>query len=112
MPFDKFEDAAAIDNERRKAIAKSIRTITVEELKKLGEEMFDAPDRPWRETFVQFIAEHPGATFYHASAGRGVIFVYSHDGDKGLWYLSGSGLGPLSEGGRKLMKDAIAAGPH
>jgi hypothetical protein len=112
MPFEKFEDAEAIDQDRRKAIAKSIRTISVEELKKLGEEMFDDPDRPWRQTFLQFIAEHPDATFYHASAGEGVIFVYSRDGDKGLWYLPGSGLGPLSEGGRRLMKEAIAAGPH
>ena len=109
MPFEKFEDVDAIDQERREAIAKSIRIISVEELKKLGEEMFDAPDRPWRETFLQFIAEHPGATFHHASAGKGVIFVYSRDADKGLWYLPGSGLGPLSEDGRKLMKEAIAA---
>jgi len=110
MPFDKFEDAEAIDKERRKAIAKSIRIISVEELKKLGEEMFDSPDRPWRQTFLEFIEQHPGASFHHASAGQGVIFLYSRDGDKGLWYLAGSGLGPLSEGGRKLMKDAIAAG--
>ena len=112
MPFEKFEDAEAIDNERRKAIAKSIRIISVEELKKLGEEMFDDPDRPWRDVFLRFIAEHPGATFYHASAGEGVIFVYSRDGDKGLWYLRGSGLGPLSEEGRQLMKKAIGAGPR
>jgi hypothetical protein len=109
MPFEKFEDAEAIDNERRKVIAKSIRIISVEELKKLGEEIFDSPDRPWRQTFVEFIAQHPGATFYHASAGAGVVFLYSRDGDKGLWYLPGSGLGPLSEGGRQLIKDAIAA---
>jgi hypothetical protein len=110
MPFEKFEDVQTIDAERRKAIAKSIRIISVEELKKLGEEIFDSPDRPWRQTFLQFIAEHPGATFCHASAGEGVIFVYSRDGDKGLWYLPGSGLGPLSDGGRQLMKEAIAAG--
>jgi len=112
MPFEKFENVEGIDNERRKAIAKSIRIISVEELKKLGEEMFDDPDRPWRQTALQFIAEHPGATFYHASAGEGVIFIYSRDGDRGLWYLAGSGLGPLSQTGRQLMKDAIAAGPH
>ena len=110
MPFEKFEDLDATDNERRKAIAKSIRIISVEELKKLGEEMFDEPDRPWRLTFLQFIADHPVATFYHASAGEGVIFVYSLDGDKGLWYLPGSGVGPLSEAGLQMMKEAIAAG--
>ena len=109
MPFEKFENAAAIDDERRKAIAKSIRVISVEELKKLGEEIFDSPDRPWRQAFLQFVADHPGATFHHASAGEGVIFIYSRDADKGLWYLPGSGLGPLSEGGRQLMKEAIAA---
>jgi hypothetical protein len=31
------------------------------------------------------------------------VFVYSRDGDKGLWYLPGSGLGPLSQTGRQLM---------
>jgi hypothetical protein len=110
MPFEKFEDLDATDNERRKAIAKSIRIISVEELKKLGEEMFDEPDRPWRQTFLQFIADHPGATLHHASAGEGVIFVYSLDGDKGLWYLRGSGIGPLSEAGRRLMREAIGPG--
>jgi hypothetical protein len=112
MPFEKFHDVEAINQERRKAIAKSIRSISVEELKKLGEEIFDDPGRPWREEFVQFIAQNPGATFHHADAGEGVIFLYCRDVDKGLWYLPGSGLGPLSEGGRQLMKEAIAAGPH
>jgi hypothetical protein len=96
MPFDKFVDIETINKERRKAITKSIRIISVEELKKLGEEIFDSPDRPWRQTFLSLIAEHPGATFYHASAGEGVIFLYSRDQDKGLWYLPGSGMGPLS----------------
>ena len=111
MPFEKFEDAGAIDDERRKAIAKSIRIISVEELKKLGEEIFDSPDRPWRQTFLSVVTENPGATFYHASAGEGVIFLYSRDNDKGLWYLPGSGIGPLSEGGRQLMREAIEGEP-
>ena len=93
MPFEKFEDVEAIDNERREAIAKSIRIISVDELKKLGEEIFDSPDPPWRETFLSVVTENPGGTFYHASAGEGVIVLYSRDNDKGLWYLPGSGLG-------------------
>ena len=109
MPFEKF-DLENRDKERRKAIAKSIRVISVEELKKLGEEVFDSPDRPWRETFLRLIEENPGASFYHASAGEGVIFLYIRDQDKGLWYLPGSGIGPLSVAGRQLMKEAIASG--
>ena len=110
MLFEKFEDVEAIDNERREAIAKSIRIISVEELKKLGEEIFDSPDRPWRETFLSVVTENPGGTFYHASAGEGVIVLYSPDDDKGLWYLPGSGIGPLSESGRQLMRKAIETG--
>jgi hypothetical protein len=112
MPFEKFHDVEAINAERRKVIAKSIRPISLEELKKLGEEIFDDPGRPWRQTFLQLIEENPGGTFHYADAGEGVIFLYCRDVDKGLWYLPGSGIGPLSEGGRRLMKEAIAAGPH
>ena len=110
MPFENFEDAEAIDNERRKAITKSIRIISAEELRKLGEEIFDSPDRPWRQTFLSVVTENPSGTFYHASAGEGVIVLYSRDDDKGLWYLPGSGIGPLSESGRQLMKKAIEGG--
>jgi hypothetical protein len=110
MPFENFVDVETINKERRKAITKSIRIISIEELKKLGEEIFDEPDRPWRDTFLQLIGENPGATFYHASAGEGVIFLYIRDKDKGLWYLPGSGLGPLSVAGRQIMKEAIDAG--
>src|SRR5881392_186143 len=82
MPFEEFEDAETIDKDRRKAITKSIRIISVEELKKLGQEIFDSPDRPWRETFRRLIEENPGGTFHHADAGEGVIFLYSRDADK------------------------------
>ena len=98
MPFEKFVDTETIDKERRKAVTKSIRIISVEELKKLGEEIFDSPDRPWRDTFLQLIAENPGATFYHASAGEGVIFLYARDEDKGLWYLPGKRPGAIVSG--------------
>jgi hypothetical protein len=111
MPFDKFVDIETINKERRKAITKSIRIISVEELKKLGEEIFDSPDRPWRQTFLSLIAEHPGATFTTRPQGKASFFFTPSDQDKGLWYLPGSGLGRLSEGGRQMMKEAIAGAP-
>jgi DNA topoisomerase IB len=43
MPFDKF-DFETLSKERRKAIAKSVRSISVEELKKMGEELFKYAD--------------------------------------------------------------------
>jgi hypothetical protein len=107
MPFDKFEDIDKIDDDRRNSVMKSIRTINVEEIKKLADEIFDSPDDPWRQTLLELITKNPGATFYHADAGEGVMFLYSRDIDKGLWYLSGSGMGPLSARARQMMKEAI-----
>ena len=46
MPFDKFHDIEEITGVRRKAIAKSIRTIDIAELKKLGEEILCASEPP------------------------------------------------------------------
>ena len=110
MPFDKFVDVDKIDDDRRKSVTKSIRIINVEELKRLAEEIFHSPDDPWKQTLLELIAENPGATFYHADAGEGIVFLYCRDVDKGLWYLSGSGMGPLSARARQIMNEAIAKG--
>jgi len=110
MPFEKF-DLEGLDKERRKAIAKSIRTISAEELKQLGEEIFHYAEDPWRETFFRFIAENAGATFHHAITSDGVNIVYCRDKDKGMWFLPGSGMGPLQTTGRQIMKDMIT-GAH
>src|SRR5438034_6769213 len=108
MPFEKF-DLESLDKERRKAIAKSIRTTSVEELKKLGEEIFHYADDPCRETFFRFIAENAGATFNHAITSAAVNMVYSRAKAKAMWFLPGSGMGPLPATGRKTMKTMIAA---
>lgn len=106
MPFEKF-DFERLNADRRKAIAKSICTISVEELKKLGEELFPQSDHPWRETFFQFLAKNRGATFHHATTSDGVNLLYCRDQDKGMWFLPGSGMGPLQARGRQVMKEMI-----
>jgi hypothetical protein len=107
MAFEKF-DLENLDKERRKALAKSVRTISVEELKALGEEIFRYADDPWRDTFFKFIADNRGSTFHHAIASDGVNIIYCRDQDKGMWFLPGSGMGPLQATGRKIMKEIIA----
>jgi hypothetical protein len=109
MPFEKF-DLENLDKERRKSIAKSVRTISVEELKKIGEEIFPNPDDPWRHAFFQFIAENSGATFHYAVTSDGVHIVYCRDRDKGMWFLPGTGKGPLQAKGRKIMTEIIQRG--
>src|SRR6478672_10286933 len=106
MPFEKF-DIDELTKERRKSLAESIRPVSVEELKKLGDEIFRFVDDPWRDAFLGFIRENPGATFHHAVTNDSVHIVYCRDGDKGIWFLPGQGKGPLQERGRKVMKDII-----
>ena len=106
MALERF-DFENLSKERRKAIAQSIHTISVEELKKLGEELFPYVDDAWRETYFQFIAEHPGSTFHHATTSDGVHILYCRDEDRGIWFLPGSGKGPLQERGKLAMRNAI-----
>jgi hypothetical protein len=106
MALEKF-DLHNLDKERRQAIAKSIRTIDIEEMKALGNQIFRHAEDPWREAFFQFIAENPGATFHHAVMSDGINIIYCRDKDKGIWFHPGSGLGPLQATGRKAMSEII-----
>ena len=96
-----------VTEERRKAIAKSIRTISVEELKALGEQLFPLIDHPWREKFFGFIAENSGATFHHATSHDGVQFIYCHAREKGMWFLPGTGMGPMQSTGLGIFKKIV-----
>ena len=106
MPFDTF-NLETLTKERRKAIAESIRTVSTDELKTIGNEIFKFADDPWRDAFFTFISENPGATFHHAVTSDNVNIVYCRDRDKGMWFLPGSGMGPLQDRGKKIMKEMI-----
>jgi hypothetical protein len=99
-----------ITEARRKAIAESIKTISVEELKGLGEGLFPNFDHPWREKFFTFITENAGATFHHATTNDRIHIIYCQGQDKGMWFQPGSGMGPLQEKGRKILKAIVEGG--
>src|SRR6185295_18703475 len=103
MPFEKF-DFETLNEERRKSVAQSLRVIGVDEAKKMGEQLFKFADDPWRAAYFNFIAEHPGATLHHGVTSDGVNVLYNLENDKGMWFIPGSGMGPLQEKGRKAMK--------
>jgi hypothetical protein len=100
-----------ITKERRKAIEETIQTISIEELKALGEGLFPYADHPWREKFFAFITENAGATFHHATTHDRIHIIYCHDKDRGMWFLPGSGMGPLQAKGLKILKE-IVEGKH
>jgi hypothetical protein len=96
-----------ITEARRKAIVESIDTISVEGLQTLGEGLFPVVDHPWREKFFSFLRENAGATFHHATTQDHVHIIYCHSQDKGMWFMPGSGMGPLQAKGRKILKDIV-----
>ena len=106
MPFDTV-NMEEITKTRRKAIAESIRTISVEELKALGERLFPLAGDPWREKFFAFITENAGATFHHAIAHDGVQIIYCPSKDKGMWFMPGIGMGPMQPTGRGILKQIV-----
>ena len=100
-------DLQEITEGRHKAIAASIRSIGVDELKVLGERLFPFVDHPWREKFFGFLSENTGATFYHAIAQDGVQFIYCPAKDKGMWFVPGVGMGPMQPKGRGILKQIV-----
>jgi hypothetical protein len=106
MPFETI-NIEEINKARRKAIAASIRTISVEELKALGERLFPFIDDPWQERFFEFISEYSGATFYHAATHDGVELIYCHGKEKGVWFMPGTGMGPMQPKGLTALKQIV-----
>ena len=92
---------------RRKSIAETIHTISVEELKSLGEGLFPYIDHPWREKFFNFITENAGATFHHASTNDRFHIIYCHAQDKGMWFQAGGGMGPLQPKGLQVLRNIV-----
>ena len=106
MSFNTF-NLEELTKERRHAIAQSLRTVSAEELKNIGNELFKFADDPWRHAFFDFIAQNPGATFHHAVTSDNVNIVFCRDKDIGMWFLPGSGMGPLQDRGKRIMKEMI-----
>ena len=97
-----------LTNERRKSIEETIHSISVEELRALGDRLFPQVDHPWREKFLNFLTENSAATFDHAVTHDGVHVIYCREKDKGIWFTPGSGIGPLQSKGLGILKEIVA----
>src|SRR6201982_1474503 len=109
MPFDKFVDMETLSEERRRAVQESLQSMSVAGLRKVVKELSDFEGDPWQENFVSVIEAHPEASFYRAVTQEGAIILYCPGEDTGVWFLPGSGMGPLPEEAKRHMKEAIAA---
>ncbi len=94
---------------RREAIRDTVHTISVEEIRSLGESLFPSAEHPWRERFFAFVSENPGATYHHAVTDDNVHILYCGAQERGMWFLPGSGMGPLQAKGLQIMKEVVGA---
>ena len=108
MPIDQFT-MDEITESRRKAVAETIHTIGIDELKALGEGLFPHVDHPWREKFFNLLTENAAATFHHATTDDRIHIIYCRAQEKGMWF-TGNGMGPLQPKGLKILKDIVDAG--
>ena len=104
MPSDSL-NMDELSDERRKGIEKSIKPISVDELKQLGEKLFPYFDHPWRTRFFEFIAENKDASFFHATTHDHVHVIYCREKNNGMWFLPESGMGPLQAKGLAILKE-------
>ena len=105
MPFGKFVDMQDVSEKRRKAIQGSLETMSLVDLQQLVKELSDFEGK----NFVSAIEAHPEASFYRAVTQEGAIILYCPGDNTGVWFLPGSGMGPLPEGVKRHMREAMAA---
>ena len=114
MPFDKFKRPEELWEERRKGAQESLKPISAPELKKIlqeNEEEFVGD--PWRDEFQRLLETQPHASFYRALPEKDIEVYYCRDADLGVWVLPGSGMGPLDDNGKRLIKEIIeGSGSH
>jgi hypothetical protein len=102
---------------RRHAVEESLRIISVDELKALTDELFPYADHPWLETFLNVVSDPTSGTFHHAvtddrldEVKLPIHILYCHDKEIGMWFIRGSGKGPLQPEELKIMKEIVEAG--
>jgi hypothetical protein len=109
MPFDKFVDMKTLSEERRRAVQESLQSMSVAELRKVVKELSEFEGDPWQQKLLEVIETHPEESFYRAVTQEGAIILYCPGENTGVWFLPGSGMGPLPEQANRQMKEAIAA---
>jgi hypothetical protein len=92
MQFDKFLDMQNITEARRKAIQQSLRSISVDELKKISrDQLAEFEGDPWQTKFVRIMEQYPQGSFYCAVVPEGATVLYCCEQDAGMWVCRAAG---------------------
>ena len=92
---------------RKVMIKKTIRPVTREELKKLGEVRFPIVTDPWCIRYNEFLDTHPDSQYYRAEIPEHAEIIYCRDSDKGIWFLPEKGMGIMQSKGLSIMAEVL-----
>ncbi|MEO5916761.1 MAG: hypothetical protein ABIS50_21215 [Luteolibacter sp.] len=93
---------------RKVMVQKTIRTVTLDELKKLGEVRFPIVTDPWCVRYNDFLAAHPDADYFIAQSPEHAEVIYCRDSGKGVWFLPDKGMGVIQPNGLRLLAEITA----
>lgn len=105
MSYDDWPDDTM--ETRRAMVKKTIRPVTYEELKTLGEKRFPVATDPWCIRFNEFLQSHKTSKFHRAEIPGGFEIIYCREGDKGVWFLPESGMGIIQPRGLKALAEIV-----
>lgn len=95
---------------RRLMIKKTIRPVSLAELKQLGEKRFLIVTDPWCVRYNEFLATHAEAKYYLADIPEKAEIIYCQDTGKGFWFLpDGKGMGFVQSKGLEIIKGVVDA---
>ena len=94
---------------RCRALEESLHTISAAELKGLTDELFPSADHPWFELFMNVIEDPASGTLYHGMADDHVHVLYCPAKEIGMWFIPGSGKGPLQPEHLKFIRAIVEA---
>jgi hypothetical protein len=94
---------------RRLMVRKTIRPVTLDELKQLGEKRFPVVTDPWCVRFNDFLANNASAKFYRAEIPEGAEIIYCRETEQGVWFLPGTGMGIIQPKGLAMLKEIVDA---
>jgi hypothetical protein len=107
MPFDKLKYPKELREERLKAVQESLETLSKDDIQKIVKEHQDELTDEWRAEFLRHFTEPPQSTVYRAVPQKDLVVYYRRDPDFGVWVQASGAMGPLDDGSKHIMNEAI-----
>jgi hypothetical protein len=101
--------------QRKESARRTLREVSTEELRALGEQLFPDSTHPFAEPFSKFIDEHASEKAVRGETSDRVSFVYYPRANRGIWYMlddKGVSVGLLGTSAANALAELTAETGH